>query len=144
MSTLQADMRAAAVTLLNAYATTAGITLQVYPGRPRSINPPTAFVDRIHESVVFTGISLRQRTPVVEVIVLHGLFDSKDAADQKDRFIDGFLDYVAGQYHAAGANTLIAGVATDDLPNYVPEWFPPDQQRVFYGTQISLEGYAES
>lgn len=137
-------MRAAAVTMLEAYAASASVKLQVYRARPRSINPPTAFVDRIHEAISDTGISLRQRTPTVEVIVIHGLFDSGDTVDQKDAFVDGFLDWVAVNYHAAGANTLIAGVATDDIPAYVPDWMPPHQQETYYATQISLEGYAEN
>jgi hypothetical protein len=141
---LQADMRAAAVTLLTAYGQAAGVKLQVYPGRPATFAPPTAFVDRIHEHLTSAGIELRQRSPVVEVIVVHGLFDSQDAAVQKDAFIDGFLDYVATQYHAAGANTLIEGVDTEDIPDWVPGWLPPEKQRTYYASQISLEGYAEN
>ena len=37
---LQASLRAAAVTLLTDYAADANVRLQVYPARPRSINPP--------------------------------------------------------------------------------------------------------
>ena len=136
----QADIRAAAVTLLRDYAASAGIKLQVYPGRPRSIYPPTAFVDLIRESIDYVGITLRHRTPAAEVIVIHGIFDSKEAADQKDAFIDGFLDWVTARYHAAGANTLVAVTATEDLPNYVPEWMPPEQQLVYYATRVTVEG----
>lgn len=140
----RADMRGAAVTLLEAYASSASVKLQVYPGRPRSINPPTAFVDRISEGLTYPGVTLTQRVPTVEVVVLHGLFDSKDAVEQGDAFVDGFLMYVATQYHAAGANTLIAGVSTSDDPNYIPDWLPPQEQRSYYATTISLEGFAES
>lgn len=141
---MQATMRAAAVQLLTDYAADAGIKLQVYPGRPLSVFPPTAFVDLIRETITYPGITLRQRTPLVEVIVLHGLFDSKDATEQKDAFVDGFLDWVTDRYHAAGANTLIAAVSTEDVPAYVPDWQPPDVQRVYYATRIVLEGYAEN
>jgi hypothetical protein len=141
MST-QAAYRAAAVSLLEGYAADAAVKLQVYPGRPRSIFPPTAFVDSISESFVYTGPTLRQRTPRVEVIVLHGLFDTKDTVDQKDAFVDGFLDWVNTRYHAAGAATLIAVVATQDIPNYVPDWLPPEQQRVYFATSLTLEGFA--
>lgn len=140
----RADMRAAAVTLLEAYASAQSIKLQVYSGRPRTIAPPTAFVDRISEGLTYPGVTLHQRTPTVSVVVLHGLFDSKDTVEQGDAFVDGFLEYVATQYHAAGANTLIAGVSTDDDPNYVPDWLPPERQLSYYATTISLEGFAQS
>jgi hypothetical protein len=78
------------------------------------------------------------------VIFLHGLFDSKDAAEAVDDFVDGFLAWVKPRFHAAGANTLIALTEVEDLPTYVPDWLPPERQRTYYGTRIGLEGYAES
>jgi hypothetical protein len=145
----QAAYRAAAVSFLTDYA--ASLTdpilakkLQVYAGRPRSINPPTAFVDALRETIALAGISLMQRTISADVIVLFGLFDSADAAAQKDAFADGFIQWAATRYHEAGANTLIRVASTEDLPAYVNDWMPPDQQRSFYGLQITLEGYAES
>lgn len=139
----QAAMRAAAVELLTDYAASASVKLQVYAGRPRSLYPPTAFVDKLREVLAYVGPTLRQRTPTADVIVVHGLFDAKDAAEQKDAFVDGFLDWVNVNMHAAGPNTLIAGVATEDLPNYIPEWLPPEMQRQYYATAIALEGYSE-
>jgi hypothetical protein len=139
---LQADLRAAAVELLTDYAADAGTKLQVYPGRPKSIFPPTAFVDTIRESIQYVGVTLRQRTPVAEVVVIHSDIDSKGAADQKDAFVDGFLDWVTDRYHAAGTNTLVAVTDTEDLPNYVPDWMPPERQVVYYATRITLEGLA--
>jgi hypothetical protein len=139
---LQSDARYASVALLTDYGVSAGIKLQVYPGRPRSINPPTAFVDLIHEHIEYSGPTLRQRAPVVEMIVVHGIFDSKEAADQKDAFVDGFLDWVNTRYHAMGANTTVGVTDTEDLPNYVPEWKPPAEQFVYYATRIVLEGLA--
>jgi hypothetical protein len=139
---LQADARYAAIALLADYGVAAGIKLQSYPGRPKSIAPPCAFVDLIHEHLEYTGPTLRQRVPVVEVIVVHGIYDTKEAADQKDAFVDGFLDWVNVRYHAMGANTTIGVTDTEDLPNYVPEWMPPDRQLVYYATRISLEGLA--
>jgi hypothetical protein len=138
----QADVRYASVAMLSDYAAYAGVKLQVYPGRPRSIAPPTAFVDLIHESIVYSGPTLRQRSPVVEMIVVHGIFDSKEAVDQKDAFVDGFLDWVNTRYHAAGANTTVGVTDTEDLPNYVPEWLPPEKQLVYYATRLSMEGLA--
>lgn len=141
---LRADIRAAAVTLLTDYASDATIGLQVYPGRPRTVNPPTAFVDRMTETIEYVGPTLRQRTPRAEVIVVHGLFDSKDAVTQMDAFVDGFLDWVTDRFHAAGANTLIAAVEVEDDPNFVNDWAPPEQQRTYYATRIRLEGFAEN
>lgn len=140
----RADVRAAAADLLTAYAASVNVRLQVYPARPRSIAPPTAFVDGIRDSIEHVGITLRQRKPIADVIVVHGVFDSLEAATQADAFVDGFLDWVAVNYHAAGANTLVAVTDTEDLPEWVPTWMPPAQQVVYYATRIAMEGYAES
>jgi len=137
----QVAMRAAAVSLLTTYATDAGVKLQVYPARPRSIYPPTAFVDGIRESISH-DTNLTQRVPKAEVIVIHGIYDSMEAADQKDAFVDGFIDWCETRYHTAGANTMLGLNETEDLPNYVPEWMPPEQQLVYYATRITLEGLA--
>lgn len=139
----QADCRAASVALLRDYAASVSVRLQVYPGRPRTINPPTAFVDTIRESLTFTGISLYQRRPIVELIYVHGLFDSADAAGAADAFKDGFVEWVAVRYHEAGANTLIAPSELEDLPTFVNDWMPPAEQRTFFATRISLEGFAQ-
>jgi hypothetical protein len=132
-------MRAAAVALLTDYAADAGVRLQVYRARPASIHPPTAFVDNIREDREFTA-QLIQRTPTVEVVVLHGLFDSGEAVDQGDAFVDGFLAWVDARIHQAGATSTIGAVSTEDLPTYVPDWLPPAEQRTYYGTQVNLEG----
>lgn len=136
----QAAIRAAVVTLLTEYAADAEITLQVYPGRPLSLYPPSAFVDGIRETIIYSGFTLRQRTPIVEVIVVHGTFDSAETVAQRDAFVDGFLDWVTARYHAAGANTTIGLAGVSDIPSYVPDWLPPDKQRVFFATQLTLEG----
>ncbi len=138
----QAAYRLAATQFLTDYADFADVKLQMYPARPRSLFPPTGFVDRIMETFTPLAGLLQQRTPLVEVIVVHGLFDSADAAAQKDAFVDGFIDWVVQEPHKAGANTLIRVSATEDLPNYVPEWIPPEQQKTYYATQITLEGFA--
>jgi hypothetical protein len=138
----QVAYRAAAVKFLSDYATFAGIGLQVYPGRPRTLRPPTAFVDGINETFTPYAGLLVQRVPIVRVIVIHGLFDSKDAVTQKDEFVDGLVDWVVTNVHGAGTNTLIRVSETQDLPDYVPEWLPPEQQHTYYATEISLEGFA--
>lgn len=137
----QTAMRAAAVTLLTDYAADADIKLQVYPGRPRTLYPPTAFVDRISERLVSTGPTMRQRFPRVIVTVVHGVFDTAEAVAQRDAFVDGFLDWVRTRFHAAGATTLTDSVAVDDVPAWQPDWLPFDDHR-YYASEITLEGYA--
>lgn len=143
----QTDMRAAAVSFLEDYAasTEPPIRLQVYPGRPASINPPSAFVDRMSESISYSGPTFHQRTPRVDVVVLHGIYDHKETVNQRDAFMDGFLSWAVDRYHEAGANTLIAVVGYEDDPTYVPEWIVPrEAQRTYFATTITLEGLALS
>lgn len=137
----QAAYRLAATEFLSDFAGYAGIKLQMYPARPRTLTPPTGFVDRIRES--FTPFTERhfQRTPLVSVIVVHGLFDSMDAANQKDAFVDGFLEWVSERPHQAGGNTLIRVSETEDIPDWVPDWLPSEAQRTYYATEITLEGF---
>lgn len=136
----QTQMRAAAVTLLKDYGIDRELKLSVYPARPRTIYPPHAFVDRITERVSFLGPVQMQRVPVVECMVIHGLFDSQDAAVQRDAFVDGFLDWCADRFHAAGENTMLGAITVEDDPEWVPTWQPPEVQRTYYATRISLEG----
>ena len=140
MTGFRADMRAAAVTLLNGYkAANADSLAQVYPGRPASIYAPCAFVDAINESQTSFGAGPTQRVPVVEVILIQGLFDSKEAVDNQDALVDGFLAYIRANIHASGASTLVAqSVRTDDIPNYQPDWIP--DAPIYYATRVSLEG----
>lgn len=142
MSRFQADARAAAATLLRDYGASAGIRLQVYPARPRSIQAPTAFVDGIRESFDWRGPMNVGRTVFVDVIVVHGVFDSADAAAQKDAFMDGFLDWVKSNPHAIAANTLTGLDASDDMPAWSPDWMPPDQTKTYYATSLTLRGEA--
>jgi hypothetical protein len=136
-------IRAAAVTLLKDYAADADIKLQVYPARPASVFPPCAFVDRMSESIEYpSSVNWRQRTPRVEVLVLHGIFDSGDAVAQRDRFVDGFLDWVTDNVHAADPNTTIGLVSVEDDPGYVNDWMKPEHQRTYYATRLTLEGFA--
>lgn len=146
---LQTLLRAAAVQLLTDYAAVLVGTspdeekqfkLQVYRARPASINPPTAFVDSIRETISYTG--LNQRSPIADVIVVFGLFDSGEAADKRDRFVDGFVDYTLDRVHAIHGNTTCAIVDIDDIPDFVPEWLAPERRRTYYATRLSLEGLA--
>src|SRR5688500_7353574 len=102
---MQAATRAAAVSLLTDYAASPepAIKLQIYRARPASLHPPTAFVDSVGESIAYVG-HLMQRTPRADVVVVHGLFDSGEAVDQADAFLDGFIEWVRDRIHEAGAN----------------------------------------
>ena len=139
---LRADLRAACTTLLSAYASSASVKLQIYPGRPRTINAPCAFIDSITETTNSVGPTSYQRHPVARIVVLHGQFDSKDAAEQADAFVDGFIAYAYTQVHAAGSNTVIDNFSTDDDPNFVSDWQPDADQRTYFATVISVEGFA--
>ena len=143
---LQADAREAVVDFLTDYAAGApgnpNSQMQVYPGRPASLFPPTGFIDAIRSTIAYSGPTLIQQTVTVEAIVLHGLFDSKDAADQKDAYVDGLIEYQRDRPHEAGANTTIGLVSTEDLPNFVPDWLPPERQKTYYATRLDFEVYA--
>jgi hypothetical protein len=137
----QSEMRQAAVQLLEDFSDSIDLGLQIYSGRPRTISLPCAFVDRLRETLVFNGLQ-RQRTVQVDVVVLHGLFDSAAAAAQKDTFVDTFVDWVSDRWHAAGSNTQIEPRTVEDDPDYVSDWQAPEVQRTYYATIITLEGYA--
>ena len=143
---LRADARAAVVDFLTDYAAGSpgnpNARMQVYPGRPASLNPPSGFVDNIRATNEYTGPTLIQQTLTVEAIVLHGLFDSKEAVDQADAYVDGLLEFQRTLVHEAGANTTIGLVSTEDEPNYVPDWLPPERQRTYYATRLDFEVYA--
>ena len=141
MSAVRAEARAAAVALLEAYKAEAETKLSIYPGRPRSILPPHAFVDRITERTSYPAGVPPQRTVSVEVVVVHGLFDSKEAVTQADAFGDGFLDWITDNPHAAGGNRTIGVDAIDDEPDWINDWMPPEKQGVHYATRVTLEVY---
>ncbi len=137
----QADVRAGVLQELSSYASAASVKLQIYAGRPRSLQPPTAFVDVMRETIVYSG-HVMQRTVQVDIVLVHGSFDSADAAAQKDAFTDGFIEQVRDNtFSAAGANSTLGVVSTEDDPTFVPEWVPRDEQRTYYATRITLEAY---
>ncbi len=137
------QVRAATVDLLDGTVASAGIKAQVYRGRPRSVNPPTAFIDVFRETFDdYTGVIWAARHIRVEVVVLFGLFDSGEAVDQRDRFVDRFYEYALPLYHVAGGNSTFALVEIQDDPTYVPDWLVPEEQKTYFGTRISLEAFA--
>lgn len=142
MTTLRGDARTAATELLRDYGASAGVKLQTYRARPASILPPTAFVDAVGESLAYPSNVLPQRTIRVQLVLIHGLFDSGEAVDQADEFVDGFVTWVTADVHAAGGNTTIGVVEVEDDPTWVPEWMAPEKQRTYFATRIVLEVYA--
>ena len=137
----QADVRAGVLQELSSYASSASVKLQIYAGRPRSLQPPTAFVDVMRETIVYSG-HVMERTVQVDIVLVHGSFDSADSAAQKDAFTDGFIEQVrANTFSAAGANSTLGVVSTEDDPTFLPQWLPRDEQRTYYATRITLEAY---
>jgi hypothetical protein len=141
MSDARANARAAVITMFKAYREDVEISADVYAGRPRTLRPPHGFIDRITEAAVYPAGTLPQRTLRVEFVVVWGLFDSGDAVAQADRFCDGFMEWVTDDVHAAGSNTTIGIVAMEDEPDFVNDWMPPDAQKVYFASRITLEVY---
>lgn len=139
----QAAYRAAAVQLLAECGAALPVQLQVYRARPASIKPPTAFVDSMQdETPDFLSPAIFQHVTTVNLVCIWGLFDSGEAADQRDAFVDAFHEYVRTRYHEAGATTLIRPAGVVDDPAFVPDWLPRDKQATYYATKITLVGDA--
>jgi len=134
----QTYMRQGAVELLTEFGQDFGIKLQVYPARPRTINPPTAFIDKMREAITFDAA--RDRVVQVDIVIVWGEFDSKEAADQRDAFVDAFVDWVSDRYHAAHPSTVLEPRTVEDDPVFIAEWLPPERQRPWFATTITLEG----
>ena len=123
---MRAAVRAAALTLLDGYKTAnAGSLLQTFQARPASINPPSAFVDAINEPEIAVNSYGMQRTPQVAVRFVRGSFSSGDVAEANDDLVDGFIEYVRVNFHAAGPNTTIYVSAAEDDDGWIPEWIEP-------------------
>jgi hypothetical protein len=144
----RADVRAAAVSLMEGYKTAnPGALRQVYPGRPASIYPPTGFVDAINEGSILYTQGTVQRNPVAEIILIQGIFDTDEAATAQDALVDGFLAYVRDNLHQAGGSTLITITSISDIPNYEPDWIVSpraDNPMIYYASRLSLEGLMSS
>jgi len=132
------DMRAAALALLNGYRSSSSDKVQVYPGRPMSIYPPTAFIEAINEPTIAYFNGPRTRTPVVEIILIQGIFDNEEAANLQDAFVDDFIDYVTTNKHQAGGGTIVTIDSVEDLPNYQPDWIP--NAPFYYASRLTLGG----
>ena len=95
-------------------------------------------------TAAFPGTSrLFQHTPAIEVMCVWGTFDSKEAVDQRDAFVDAYHAWVRVRVHEAGAETLIGPTALNDVPVFNPDWGNEAQrQTTYYATRIVLEGFA--
>jgi hypothetical protein len=135
-------IRAALVTSLTAYGAAANINLQVYPGRPMTLAPPTVFVDRIDERIDYTA-HLRQRHPTAQVVAVWGTFDSKESVNQRDAFVDAWLDAITDAPHAANAATVVELNQISDEPVFNPDWGNEAQRSTsYYATRFFVEGLA--
>jgi hypothetical protein len=94
----QTAMRAAAVQLLTDFKADMGIALQIYPGRPRTIYPPSAFVDSIDEALTTVLGNLNDRNPTVSVVVVHGVSSTRPTRSRSGTsFVDAFIEWVTDQ-----------------------------------------------
>jgi hypothetical protein len=142
---LQADYRAAAVTMLAECAADASVQMQTYPARPMTLYPPTGFVAEMGDGLdPFPGTStLYQHTPTIELTLVWGTFDSKEAVAQRDAFVDAYHAWVRARPHQAGARTLVGPRSLNDIPVFNPDWGNEAQRNTtYYATRIVLEGFA--
>jgi hypothetical protein len=141
---LQTAVRAGAVTLVNGYRASESLTLgQVYRSRPTGIKAPSVFVDSVSESTEAFTREESQRSVLVGIRVVWGVYDSGSTVDQRDRFVDGFYAWVMDHYHVFGSNTECNWIGTSDDEVWSPEWIPTDQS-VYFSTLVTLEGRAST
>lgn len=132
------EIRAAAVALLEGYRADSDSNLQIYPGRPRSLFPPTAFPLSINEASILYTAGPRNRNPSVDIIWIQAEFDSKEAVTLQDAAVDDFIDWVTAHSDAAGPRSLVTLSSVLDLPNYQPDWIP--NAPFYFASRLTLEG----
>lgn len=138
---LQTAARAGTIELVNGYRESVGLELgQVYRARPKKLTPPSAYIDRITEGIDSFTREEGQRTVLVALRVVWGLYDAGDAVDQRDRFVDGFYGWVKDHPDAFGGNATCSPTAVTDDPDFSPEWIEGDGP--YFMTEIVLEGFA--
>jgi hypothetical protein len=113
-STFRADMRAAGLALLNGFRTATGLIRQEYDAIPRSFKAPLGFVGDFAEPAISHTMSLRTRTPQMEIVLVVGVYDNAEAAHLQDQIVQGFMDYVSNRPHQVSGATLIQPISTRD------------------------------
>jgi len=140
----QTQLREGVAALLTEFKQDKDVKAQIYGARPRSIVPPTWFVDRVRETITFSG-HIRKRLVQVDVVMIWGLFDSLEAARQRDDTVDAFIDWATDRPHFAADNTVVEPRSIEDDPNFVPDWIVPgrdDRLPMYFATTVTLEGFA--
>jgi len=143
-STAAVSLSANIQSTLVAFKADSGLTLQIYPGRPRTLVPPSIWQDRRRDTISFRGardVNFMGHVLTTELVALHGLFDSAEAVAQRDAFVDAFTSYVRANRDTglAGPNSVLLSMVVDDVPNYVPDWVPERDQLTYFATLITLE-----
>lgn len=132
---------------LQAFKADTGMRLQVYPGRPASLHLPSVWQDERRDDVEFSGVydyQAMQHTLEVDVIALHGTFDSADTVAQRDAFVDTFLSWLRENRKdgLAGPNSVLSRLRLRDVPSYDPDWLPDRRdgtRQLYYATIFTLE-----
>jgi len=129
---------------LQAFKSASGLNLQIYPGRPATLHPPAIWQDVRRDTIEFRGThdtNFMDHTMVVELIALHGLFDSAEAVTQRDAFMDAFESYVRNNRDVglAGPNSALLRMRLVDIPNFTPDWVPERERTTYYATLITME-----
>lgn len=140
---LQTNVRAGAVALVDGYRTANSLQLgQLYRARPNgSPKTPAVFIDRLVEDADSFTREESQRVVRVAIRVVWGVYDTGEAVDQRDRFVDGFYAYVMDNgADAFGANAVLYWRSVSDDPEWKPEWL--DASESYFMTEIVLEGQA--
>ena len=143
-STAAVSLSANIQSTLVAFKADSGLTLQIYPGRPRTLVPPSIWQDRRRDTISFRGardVNFMGHVLTTELVALHGLFDSAESVAQRDSFVDAFTSYVRANRDTglAGPNSVLLSMVVDDVPNYVPDWVPERDQLTYFATLITLE-----
>lgn len=130
--------------MLEAFKADSGLNLQIYPGRPRSLFPPSIWQDIRRDEINLRGVrdtNWLGHVMRTDLVALHGLFDTKEAVTQRDAFVDAFLSYVRAKRDSglAGDNSVLLSVSITDVPNFVPDWVPEQERVAYYATLITLE-----
>lgn len=140
-SVASSTLTSSIVSALEAYKSAAGVSLNIYRGRPKTISPPHAWIDTRHDDIssIMAG-SAMDHTATVEVVVVHGEFDTAEAVNQRDAWVDGFNSYLRDSLRGeglAGGNSVLEKWTVDDTPDYTPTWTVTE--RAYYATIYRLE-----